>query len=450
MNRKTLIAGLIFVVLIIATVFLLRSPEKGEKSASASVRPIPRLTGNAFDTLEVTKDKTTTVLKKESDTYRIVKPIQFLADKDGTKTAFDSLAKMDFTTIVSDQKTRHGEFELGDGGLRAVLKKGEQVVADLRIGRTSGQVTMVRLEGKDEVWSVTGIYKYQFDKDTAAWRDKAITTFEEKDVAKLKIVGKNGATIVVAKPAPTDAGPAPEWQLVEANVKVEPFDKSVASGMASQLSNFKANEFADEAKPEEAGLTTPQLTVTVTLRNGKEQTLLVGGKKGEEDWYVKTADQPQIFLVKKYNLERINKRPVEFRDKTICNLKADELTEVAVSQDKESFTLNKQAGAWKVTKPANFTGDTSKMDNIANGFAEWKGPGFAEDNSPKTTGLGKPKATISAKSNVKGHGCQLKIGNETSDKSNYYVQSAAQPDVVIVPKWTVDRVLVKLDDLKKK
>jgi hypothetical protein len=30
------------------------------------------------------------------------------------------------------------------------------------------------------------------------------------------------------------------------------------------------------------------------------------------------------------------------------------------------------------------------------------------------------------------------------------VQVGAQPDVFVVPKWSVERVLVKLDDLKKK
>ena len=51
---------------------------------------------------------------------------------------------------------------------------------------------------------------------------------------------------------------------------------------------------------------------------------------------------------------------------------------------------------------------------------------------------------------MKGHGCQFKVGNETSDKANYFVQVGAQADIVLVPKWSVDRLLVKLDDLKKK
>jgi hypothetical protein len=450
MNRKTLIAGLVFAGLILATVLLLRSPEKGTAPTSGSGRPIPKLTADGFDTLEVTKGKATTTLKKEAEAYKIVKPIAYAADKDAAKLAFESIAKMDFGNIVSDQKSRQAEFELGDDGLRVVIKKGEQTLADLRIGKTTNQMTMVRLEGKNEVWAVSNLLKYQLDKDTSAWRDKTITSFEEKDAEKLEVATKSGAKIVLRKPAPTDAGPAPEWQVVESSVKVEPFDKSVATGVASQLATWKANDFADDAKLEDTGLDSPELTITVSLRNGKQQTALVGKKKGEEDWYVKVADKPQVFLVKKYNLERMNKRPIEYRDKTICSLKAEELTEVAVTHDKDTFTLAKQGNAWKATKPAGFTADDSKISNLTNAFSDWKGQGFAEDNSPKATGLAKPKATIAAKSSVKGHGCQFKVGNETSDKANYFVQVGAQADIVLVPKWSVDRLLVKLDDLKKK
>ncbi len=450
MNRKTLIAGLVFAGLILATVVLLRSPEKGNRSAESTPRPIAKLTADSFDTLDVTKAKVTTTIKKDGDNYKIVKPIDYPADKDSTKQAFEALTKLEFGTIVSDQKARQNEFEVGDEGLRVTLKKGDAVVADLLIGKTANQMTMVRIQGKDDVWSTTGIFKYQLDKDTTAWRDKSITTFDEKDAEKLEITAKDGSKIALSRPAQKDAGPAPEWQLVESSVKVEPFDKTVAGGVVSQVANWKANDFVDAAKPEESGLASPALTITVTLKGGKQQTVLIGNKKGAEDFYVKAGDHPQVYLVKKYNVERANKRPIEFREKTLCNLKSDELTEVAVTREKDSFTLAKQGSAWKATKPAGFTLDDSKVSPITGAFSDWKAQSFAEDTSPKTTGLAKPTATIAAKSNVKGHGCQLKIGSETSDKSNYYVQVGGQPEVLVAPKWGVDRILVKLDDLKKK
>jgi hypothetical protein len=188
----------------------------------------------------------------------------------------------------------------------------------------------------------------------------------------------------------------------------------------------------------------------VSLKNGKQQTALVGKKKGDDDWYVKLADNPQVFLVKKFNIDRLNKRPIDFRDKTMCNLKSDEVTEVAVARDKESFTLAKQGSAWKLAKPAGTTLDESKVSAITGSFTDWKAQSIAEDNSPKATGLAKPKASVVVKSSVKGHTCQFKVGGETSDKSNYFVQVAGQPNVFVAPKWNVDRVLVKLDDLKKK
>jgi hypothetical protein len=450
MNRKTLIAGLVFVALILATVVLMRSPEKGTRTPETAPRPIAKLTADSFDTLEVTKGKTTTVIKKDGDSYKILQPIAYAADKDGAKLAFESLAKMEFGDVVSDQKSRHNEFELGDDGLRVVLKKADKPVADLRIGKTTNQMTMVRVEGKDEVWSTSGLFKYQLDKDASAWRDKSITTFAEKDATKLQVSDKEGAKIVLSKPVAGDAGPAPEWQVVQSSVKVTPFDKSVATGIISQLSSWKANDFADNAKLEETGLDSPALTVTVGLNDGKQQTVLVGKKKGDEDFYVKTADSPQVYLVKKYNLDRVNKRPIEFRDKTICNLKSEELVEVAVSHGKDSFTLSKQGKDWKATKPAGFVADDSKISPITGGFSDWKAQGFAEDNSPRATGLAKPTATIATKSSVKGNACQLKIGSETPDKGNYFVQVENQPDIFTVAKWSVDRIIVKVDDLKKK
>jgi hypothetical protein len=51
---------------------------------------------------------------------------------------------------------------------------------------------------------------------------------------------------------------------------------------------------------------------------------------------------------------------------------------------------------------------------------------------------------------VKGHSCVVKSGEEAKDKSYVYAVANGQPDVVETTKWTVDRIAVKLDDLKKK
>jgi len=195
--------------------------------------------------------------------------------------------------------------------------------------------------------------------------------------------------------------------------------------------------------------------VPVGLKGGKSVTALIGNKKGEkasEDTYVKKADAPQIFLVKKFNLERIDKRPMEFRDKTLCDLAAADLTEISVAAGDKSYTLVKNGNDWKATKPPKLEVDAAKVTPIAGAFKDWKATGFAEDQSPKGNGLAKPKAVISAKSKGAKSGagaCLIRVGDESADKANYVVATAKGPDVYLAPKWAVDRILVKPDDLKK-
>lgn len=448
MNRKTLVAGFIFAGLILVTVLLLKSPEKGTRPAGMVVGPVAKIAANEVDTLEITKARVTTVLKKAGDKYSIVKPVTYDADKSSAAAAFEAIENLEWDAVVSTNKDRQGEFELGADSLRLVAKKGEQTLLDLRVGRTNNLRTLVRLEGKDEVWSIGGLMKYTVDKTTSDWRDKSLTTFAAKDAEKLTVATKDGAKIVLAKPAAGDAGPAPEWRVIESTVKIDKFDKSIATGMISQLENWKANDFADAAKPEETGLDKPELTVTVELTGGKTLTVLLGNKKGEDERYVQLANNPQVFLMKKWGVDRIFKGPIEFREKVFCDLTAAEIVEVAVTRGKDSYTLKKSGEEFKLDKPTGITLDTSKVAGITGAFTDWKAQSFAE--GVKNTGLGKPSAVIIAQSKTKGRSCQIKVGSETSEKGNFYVQAVGQPDTMVVPKWSLDRVLVNVDDLKKK
>ena len=90
----------------------------------------------------------------------------------------------------------------------------------------------------------------------------------------------------------------------------------------------------------------------------------------------------------------------------------------------------------------------SKVTSIAGAFKAWKATGFADDpSSLKAVGLVKPQATIVAKS--KTATCTLKIGDESKDKQSYFVQAGNAPDVFAVAKWSADRILVKVADIKK-
>jgi hypothetical protein len=448
MNRKTLLALATFAGLGILAIIALTRPDKGERTSDRQ-RPIARLDTADIETIEVTKAGATSIVKSEGGKYQVTAPVPYAADEAAAKAAFEGLKKMDVSDLVTEKKEKQAEFEVDDkSGIHLVVKaKGGKVLADLTVGKTTGPGTMVRPAGKDEVWQATGISRYLFDKNPGDWRDKSITTFAQNDAEQIDVVAKDGSKAVVKKTG-EKVGTEDKWAVVESSAKIEKLDNAVPNGITAALSIWKANDFADGVKLADAGLEPPQLTVTVSVKGGKKVTALIGNKKGDDDFYAKIPDSAQVFLVKKYNADRIVKRPIEFRDKTLCDIADSDVSEIAVNHGDNSYTISKSGSDWKASKPAKFELDSSKV-TFASAFKEWKAQSFAEDATPKTNGLAKPQATIAAKGKG-GATCTIKVGDETKDKLNYYVMSSkGGNDVYLAPKWNVDRVMVKLDDIKK-
>jgi hypothetical protein len=459
MNRKTLTALGLFVILGALAIFTLKQPEKGERT-SDRVRPIAKLNPSEIEALEITKAGQTTVLKSEGGKYKVTAPLSATADEAAAKAAWEMLGRMDVSDLVTDQKAKQAEFEVEDkSGVRVVAKgAGGKVLADFLVGKSgSAGTAMVRLPGKDEIWQASGISRFTVDKTTTDWRDKTITTFTGTDAEQLEVATKDEGKVVLKKSGAKE-GAEDKWEIVETTApklpKTEPLDQSVPSGIVGALSSWRANDFADGAKPGEVGLEPPASTVTVTLKGGKKVAVLLGNKKGEDEVYVKTPENPQVFVVKKFNLERVNKRPIDFRDKTLCNIPDSDVAEIAVSRGANSFTLVKSGPSnndWKATKPPKLELDPAKVTPIASAFKEMKATGFADEAAAKTAGLAKPQATIAVKAKSKGTAaCLIKVGDETKDKTNYNVLGGTKTDVMLMPKWSLDRVLVKVDDLKKK
>jgi len=455
MNRKTAFAFGAFVLLSVVAFIALRAPEKGERRGDKP-RAVAKLTAADFDTLEVTRNKATTVLQKDGGKYKVTSPVSYAADENAAKAAFEAIEKLDFGDIVTDQKAKQAEFEVGDDGLRVVAKKGATSVGELIVGKAVGAGTMVRVPGKDDIWQANGSIRFTFDKGDTDWRDKSITTFTATDAEKIAVKSKTGGTIALkkaqkksdAKADDKSAGANDEWSVATSTVPIPKMDTAAPGAMISALASFKTNEFGDNVKPEVSGLGDPALTITVGLKGDKKITVLVGNKKGDDEFYVKNAESPQVFVVKKWGMEHVNKRPIDFRDKTICDIDANDLTEVAVTHGAESYTLVKNGKDWKATKPAKTEVDASKVTPLVGAFKAWKATGFADDpSSLKDGGLVKPQATIVAKS--KAATCTLKIGDESKDKQSYFVQAGNAPDVFTVAKWSADRILVKVADIKK-
>lgn len=464
MEKKNIYALGALVLLAVLSIVMLKRPEKGERTGERP-RPVPELKADAVKSLEVAQppgtDKVT--IAKQGDRWQVTSPYDKPADGKAVKDVLDQLEKVRWGDITTQQKDRHAEMEVSDDKAVHVVAKDSagKVLADLYLGKSVGEATMVRVAGKDDVWQAMGLMGYQFRKEGKKWRDHNLYDLKGDEAEKVVIQG-GGTEVHLERLPPAKGADGKEgstaiydakWKVVEAQpanekaMKPQPgvaIDDGLVNGVVEAVSRLQAGEFQDSAKPEEFGLGQGQtpIVVKVTYKGGKTAGLRVGALKGE-DYYAQTVDSPQVFTAKKYALDRAAHLPQDIRDKTLTQLKEEDLVEVTVQQDKDVVTVKKVDKAWKADKIAD--ADDNKVKGIAESFSSLSGTGFVAPGSPEVAGLAKPKATVTIKPKA-GAPVVLVIGETKGD--DVVVQKKGM-DPVWVKKYNLERFLKKPADLAK-
>jgi len=452
MEKRTLYALIAVVALGALALVVLRSPQKGQRKGPPP-RPIAEVKAADVAKLELTNEKQEkTVLEKTGAAeWRVKQPGDWKADQQGVKQVLDSLEKLTFADTASENADKQAELGVADGkGARLVAKNSAgTMVADLHVGKAVGGYTMVRVDGKTETWQASGLYPYTLARGPSGWRDHAIFELAAADADKLSVEAPGAKLVLEKEPGAEKDKPGAEakWKIVE-SVGAAPktaaeLDLQQANATVQGLSNLHAADFADDKTVEDVKGKGAGITVSVTAK-GTPHTLFIGGEKGD-DIYVASSAGPTVYTVKKYTLDRIARRPIDYRDKTITKAKEADLVSVEITDAGETTKLvQDKAGKWTAAKG---TADDTKVKPAVAAFDNFVAAGFAEEKEPAKTGLGKPQGQavlhLKDKSTV-----TIKVGAATQE--DYYVQKVGSPDVYLVKKYAVDRWMKKPADLTKK
>ena len=449
MEKRTVFALIAVVALGAAAFMVLRSPPKGERQGPAP-RPIPEIKAADVARLEVTNAKQEkTVLENNGGQWRITAPGDWKADQNAVKQLTEALGRLSFGDSVSENADKHAELGVAEGKAPRVVAKdaGGKTLADLWIGKTIGGYTMARVAGKNEVWQESGVYPYVLDKEPKAWRDHAIFDFPSADASKLTVEAGADKLVVEKEKSDKDKTGEPKWKVAEsagaAPKTTDALDQTQVNATINGMSNLHAADFADGQKPEDVH---KAATVTVTvMAKDKPHTLWVGAEKGD-DVTVATPESPTVYTIKKFSLDHIMRRPIDYRDKTLVKAEEADLVSVQITDAGQTTTLTRgKDGKWKADKG---TADESKLKPVVSSFADLQASGFSAETAPATTGLNKPRGEVVLHLKNK-QTVTLKVGGTTKD-GDYYVQKAGSPDVYLVKKYAVDRWLKKPADLVAK
>ena len=262
-------------------------------------------------------------------------------------------------------------------------------------------------------------------------------TIEPKDVETLTIKRKDD-TVKLKR-----AGEG--WEMLEP-VKTRA-NAGVVNEVVTGLATARVDREIDPnpAKPAEFGLEPPEAMVTLEVKGqAAPLSLAVGGKNPTGVWvYAREGSKPAVIIIGD-SVSRDVTRPVaEFRDRALFTFDRRNVTGVDLDVDGSKMTLEAEEGdKWRIAKPGPYRGDadliTGMLDRLASatvkefvGSAKSLADYGLDKPSRLTLWLGKDKDRTSK---------TLLVGKVDAAKKGVYVQREGEPEVLLAPSETWDKL----------
>lgn len=182
---------------------------------------------------------------------------------------------------------------------------------------------------------------------------------EAKDVERIAIT--RGDTVIVLKRE------GEGWRLVEPMQAAA--DGEEVESLLQILLDAREERRIEEAPTRLAdyGLEHPAIHLSVTLKGGNTfPTLLLGDvNPNGRSVYAKRADQPVVFLVTVIARVRADRKPDDFRDKTLLALEPNQVTRVELAGAGQPISLRRVAGkGWEISKPIKARADAAVIGEL--------------------------------------------------------------------------------------
>jgi hypothetical protein len=212
-----------------------------------------------------------------------------VTEQGSVNNALSTFVKLKPLRLVTKKKEKWGEYSVADSGTRVKVFKGEEVVADVHVGRvgfnqsSDGQFspnsvfTYVRLTNENEVYAVEGFLESSFNRSYNDWRDKSFLRLKKDLITEVQFNYPADSGFVVTKKDRI-------WWIGN-----EQADSLKVNNFLSQLEFKNANAFADDFLGGRAD-------VVVQIKGASGSLATVEGWKRATDWALKSSWQPAIYF----------------------------------------------------------------------------------------------------------------------------------------------------------
>jgi hypothetical protein len=399
--------------------------------------------------LEIKRTDSTVKLKRESDGWQILAPVNARGDRgpiDETVTSIVT-ARMD-REIEADPKSL-GDFGLDRPAAEITLRLKDGKQAGLVLGAKSptGVWVYAREAGKPAVFVVGDSVLRDTTRPVAEFRDKTVLAFNQPDVTGFEIDLRDDKIVLEQADG--------RWKL--ARPRALPADSDTVRDFLEKLRAARVKEFAADAPRslEPFGLDKP---VRLEIHTGRDKdratkTLLVGrpdaAKKGV---YAMRPGESSVLLIPEETWTAVPKNVAVLRDKSVVGFDRDKVTRIEIESPKGAVTLAKEGDRWKITAPQALAADQVEAGAVLFKLRDLRAQAFLTDDA---SGIPKYLAKPTVRVNVIEQGASAPrtvllapSPERRGGTASAYAAQAGQGPVVLVDGRALDELGRSLDELR--
>ncbi|MCU1275382.1 MAG: hypothetical protein JWO48_2813, partial [Bryobacterales bacterium] len=243
-----------------------------------------------------------------------------------------------------------------------------------------------------------------------------------------------------------------KWQIVQP--KPLAADQDSVSSLVASLSSLSSERVVEDkvADLSSYGLAAPNQQVTVTRKDGKAQTLLIGDDTPTGSGaFAKLENDPRVFTIPTYVKSSLEKSSKDLRDKRLLTFNSDKLTRVDLAAKGQNLEFGKNnQNEWQILKPRPLRADGLQVDELVRKLKDAKMDATVSDDDAKKAGaefaIG---ARVAVATVMDASGTQQLEVRKDKDK-NYYAHSSVVEGFYKAASDLGDGLDKGLDDFRNK
>jgi hypothetical protein len=272
-----------------------------------------------------------------------------------------------------------------------------------------------------------------------------ILSIPDDQFKQIQLIKKAGETTTVSR---ADG----KWQIVQP--KPLGADQDSVGSLVSSLSSLASDRVIDDKPSDFAiyGLTSPSEQVTITRKDGKVRTLLVGNDTPTgAGAYAKVDNDPRVFTIASYVKTNLDKTSKDLRDKRLLTFNSDKLTRVDLTAKGSSVEFGKNnQNEWQILKPRPLRADGLQVDDLVRKLKDAKMDTTGSEEEAKKAIAGFSTGTRVAVAAVTDATGTQQIEVRKDKDKNYYARSSVVEGIYKVTSDVGDGLDKGIDDFRNK